>query len=100
MVGEGVEGKVEVEDVDAGFPEEAKLAGDGVLLHEVGYGCFGEMTLLGDARDLVQGGGGGDVGVKAGGGGGDEVDGDGGGSCLLGGDAGLGAVDECFAGGA
>jgi hypothetical protein len=32
VVGEVVEGEVEVEDVDAGFAEEAELAGGGVLL--------------------------------------------------------------------
>jgi hypothetical protein len=34
--GEGVEGQVQVEDVDAGFAEEAELALGGVVVDEVG----------------------------------------------------------------
>ena len=77
MGGEGVEGEVEVEDVDAGFAEEAELALGGGVVDEVGEGGFGEVTGVRYARDLVVGRGGGDVGVEAGAGGGDEVYGDG-----------------------
>lgn len=34
--GEGIEGQVQVEDVDAGFAEEAELALGGVVVDEVG----------------------------------------------------------------
>ena len=39
--GEGVEGQIQVQEVDAGFAEEAKLAGGGVLVDEVGEGGLG-----------------------------------------------------------
>jgi hypothetical protein len=38
--GEGVEGEVEVEEVDAGFAKEAELALGRVLVDEVGQGRF------------------------------------------------------------
>ncbi len=81
--GEGIEGEVQVEDVDAGFAEEAELALGGVLIDEVGDGGCGELAGVCDAGGLVVGGGGGDVGIETGAGGGDEIYGDGGCAVLV-----------------
>jgi len=63
--GQGIEGEVEVEDVDAGLAEEAELALRRVLVDEVVEGGFGEVAGVGDARDLVVGCGRRDVGIEA-----------------------------------
>ena len=100
VCGEVVEGEVQVEDIDAWFAEETELARGGVGVDEVSEGGFREVAGLGYARDLVVGGGRGNVGVEAAGGGGDEVYGDWGFRGVLGGGyTGLDAVDEGLAGG-
>ena len=74
--GQVVEGEVQVEDIDAGFAEEAKLAAFGVAGDELSNGGLREVTLVGYACDLEVSSGGGDVGIEAGAGCCDEVDGD------------------------
>ena len=96
-----VEGEIEGEDVDAGFAEEAELAGLGMRFDEGAELGFGEAAQGGDAGDLVFSGGGGDVGIETGSGCGDEVYGDrGGGGVRLGGDAALDTIGEGLACGA
>src|ERR1035437_4119898 len=95
-----VEVEVEFEDVDAGFAEQAQLAGGDVPLDELADLGFAEVAGLGDAGSLEGCGVRGDVGVEAGGRGGDQVDGDGLAGVLLGElvDGALDAIDEDLAG--